>query len=272
MLRLVGDGLRRRQRRQASRDAHDDEGGGERADWRPPSRGARPRARPSISVARVTGSTLPSGRARCSPLTRRRPPPQVAHLGRQPALGEAERHCERGRGDCLRRDPSRRPRSTPVSSGKASPGEREPQVGVEAAAGELEVVGADDEDAGERRTAPIHGSRVTAPYDPDRRRDRRSRRRRARRAPAPGCRFRSGRPLQLVERVGADADGEEERRERRRERRDAKAGRERGSDHDVREVPGGVGRMEERDVVAPATRRERVERRAREVSRHGVPR
>ena len=124
---------------------------------------------PSISVARVTGSELPSLPGDLA-AQRRHPTPNVAHLGREPALREAQRHRERGRGDGLGRDPPGG-REVRGEQGKASPGEPEPQVGVEAAAGELEVVRAYDEDArGDERADPRvsrHGA-----VDPDRRSDR----------------------------------------------------------------------------------------------------
>ena len=49
--------------------------------------------------------------------------------------------------------------------------------------------------------------------------------------------------VQLVERVGCDADGREEPEQRRDQMGDVDAGRQARADHDVREVPGGVGRM-----------------------------
>src|SRR5438067_9355553 len=57
-----------------------------------------------------------------------------------------------------------------------------------------------------------------------------------------------------------DAHREEERGERPYEPVGVKAGRERGPDRHVREVPCGVRRVEQRHVVAPAATLERVER------------
>ena len=65
---------------------------------------------------------------------------------------------------------------------------------------------------------------------------------------------------QLVEGVRADPHRERERERRPAQQRPVHARRERGPDRDVREVPERVRRMEERDVVAPAARTERVER------------
>ena len=78
-------------------------------------------------------------------------------------------------------------------------------------------------------------------------------------------------PVELVERVRADPDGEEERGERRQEAVPGERGSERGADRDVAQVPGRVRRVEERDVVAPAAGRERVERGAACLSRHALP-
>ena len=65
-------------------------------------------------------------------------------------------------------------------------------------------------------------------------------------------RVRSGRPLQLVERVGGDTD----RQRKRAERGDQAAGvnlrRGRGAKGDVAQMPGRVGRVQQRDEVAPA--------------------
>ena len=71
----------------------------------------------------------------------------------------------------------------------------------------------------------------------------------------------SGMALQLVERVRSDADREEERGERDQEPVDLEVRREGGSDRDVREMPQRVRRMQQRQVVAPAARLQRIERR-----------
>ena len=68
-------------------------------------------------------------------------------------------------------------------------------------------------------------------------------------------------PVQLVERVRSDSDREEERGERDEQPVDLEVRGERGSDRDVREMPQRVRRMEQRQVVAPAARLQRVERR-----------
>src|SRR5207245_3146685 len=66
---------------------------------------------------------------------------------------------------------------------------------------------------------------------------------------------------QLVEDMRADADGEKEGGEGQPQPPRAPLGRERGSDYHIAQVPERVRRVEERDVVAPAAARERVERR-----------
>ena len=67
--------------------------------------------------------------------------------------------------------------------------------------------------------------------------------------------------LQLVERVRSDADREEERGQRDQEPLDLEVRRQGRSDRDVGEMPERVRRMEQRQVVAPAARLQRVERR-----------
>ena len=68
-------------------------------------------------------------------------------------------------------------------------------------------------------------------------------------------------PAQLVECVRADADGEPECEHRGPEPSPRDDGSEASADDDVGEVPGGVRRVEQRDVVAPAAALERVPRR-----------
>ena len=67
--------------------------------------------------------------------------------------------------------------------------------------------------------------------------------------------------VELVECVGSDADSEKERSERNEETRRFEVRGETCPDRDIREMPEGVRRMEERHVIAPAARRERVESR-----------
>ena len=133
---------------------------------------------------------------------------------------------------------------------------------MEPATCELQVVGGDDQRAGEdqwhqqRRdddgaeNADDDGAREAGDGERDQHRS--------------AERGAQGAAVQLVERVGADPDGQEERGEREREPRVAEVRREPGPDRDVREVPECVGRMQERDVVAPAAALERVEGRPRD--------
>ena len=74
-----------------------------------------------------------------------------------------------------------------------------------------------------------------------------------------------GAALELVQRVRADAEGEEEGRDREAEDPEVEPRREPRADRDVREVPQRVRRVEQRHVVAPAARGERVERGPRAV-------
>ena len=141
-------------------------------------------------------------------------PSQVAHLSRQPALGEAERHREGGGGDCLWCD---RPghREVAGQEREAAPREREPRVRVQATAEKLEVVGADDDDPGDDEDADP-GVAGDGADDPDRggSADGDGRKR----SQAPVGDRRPQRPaVQLVECVGADPDGQEERCEHRAE-------------------------------------------------------
>ena len=161
-----------------------------------------------------------------------------------------------------------------VSAGNAPQASANQNVVVEASAEELEVVRDDDEAAEGDEARAARASHAIAPTIADARPRRRSRRaasadERRRR----GIRVCSGRPVQLVERVRADADREEERGERGAEPRPGERRRERGADRDIAQVPERVRRVEERDVVAPAARRKRVERRPRLASlTRAVPR
>ena len=61
-------------------------------------------------------------------------------------------------------------------------------------------------------------------------------------------------PVELVQGVRGDAHRQEERGGRLEPPPDPELWRERGADRDVREVPQGVRRVEQRPVVAPAAR------------------
>ena len=65
-------------------------------------------------------------------------------------------------------------------------------------------------------------------------------------------------PVQLVEGVGTDPDGEGERGDGGAEPFPGDDGRQAAADDDVRQMPGRVGRMEQRHVVPPAAALERV--------------
>ena len=59
-------------------------------------------------------------------------------------------------------------------------------------------------------------------------------------------------PAQLVKRVGADAHGQTEGQQRAEHDARVRRGRQRSPEQNVREVPGGVRRVEQCPVIAPA--------------------
>ena len=185
-------------------------------------------------------------------------PPDGSHLGRQVPLRKAQEAGERGREHCSERDPLGH-REVADEQRERPPVEAEPDIGVERAAEQLEVVGDDDEraDSDERGQPRRVGDRaVDAEHDgtPDRDGAQPDER-------AVGDPRLQRVPFQLVERVRSDSDREEKRGERDQQPVDLEVRREGGSDHDVREMPQRVRRMQQRQVVAPAARLERIERR-----------
>src|SRR5206468_2920875 len=70
-------------------------------------------------------------------------------------------------------------------------------------------------------------------------------------------------PAELVERMRTDPEGEREREQRGAEPLPGHDGGDARADDDVREVPGRVREMKERDVVAPASGPQRIEGRPR---------
>ena len=188
---------------------------------------------PAISVSRVTGSRLPSASSIVpeteATLRRRR------RTGtREPPLRVARQGCE-GRGED-------RLDTEPLGAGEVggqererAPGEREPDVGVQAPAEELEVVREDEDRPGcdEREQPEVERDRAGDP-DPDRGGDRHAGQPRQRR---PGDPRAERTAAQLVERVGADPDREEEGGEGRAEPSRVPGRGERRADHDVAQVP-----------------------------------
>ncbi len=79
----------------------------------------------------------------------------------------------------------------------------------------------------------------------------------------PGIRVCSGRPISSSSACAPMPEREEERGEHEPQPRPRESRRDRGPDSDVAQVPQRVRRMEQRDVVAPASRAQRVERRPR---------
>ena len=121
---------------------------------------------------------------------------------------------------------------------------------------QLEVVGEDEEQADRHQRDEPESERERAD-DADR----------ARRSDRRGCEGHQGRARnrgtersapQLVECMRADPHGERERGDDGAEPLPGDLVREAAADHDVRQMPGGVGRMQQRDVVAPAAPLQRV--------------
>ncbi len=140
-----------------------------------------------------------------------------------------------------------------------APSRGEPEIGVEAAAEELEVVGEHGQRRRRRRTGAASTRRRTG------RRSRCRPRRRARPRPATAsARSESPGPervaVELVERVRRDPDRQEERTERRPQARRVELGRRRGAERHVAQMPGRVRGMKDRDDVAPSARGQGVER------------
>ena len=78
--------------------------------------------------------------------------------------------------------------------------------------------------------------------------------------------------MELVEGMRTDPDCEEECGQRRQEPGKPEVRSKGGSDRHVAQMPGRVGRVKERRVVAPASGGERVEGGPRRFSGHGSPR
>ena len=128
---------------------------------------------------------------------------------------------------------------------------------MEAAAEQLEVVGDDDEsargDEREQRGGDDEDARdpdgdgageAGQSYSPERF------------VPQPRP---QGPAVQLVERVRADADAEEEGAERGEQAVEVEFRRRGRAERDVAQMPGGVGRVKKRDEVAPSAGPQRVE-------------
>ena len=175
---------------------------------------ARPRAAPT-ALALVSSMTRPSRRC-CRPVTSVRVAPQPPHGRAQLPLRRAQQATRRGDEQAGRAD---RERVDEVARERreAAPREREPGVVVEAAAGELEVVGRDEQAAHEHeRNQQGRDDEDPGDADPDRAGERDQRERDQR----PTGQLRLERSaVELVERVRADPDREEERdRAQRRSR------------------------------------------------------
>jgi hypothetical protein len=187
---------------------------------------------------------------------------ELARGSREAALRDAE--AEAGGGDQSaggglpeRVDPERHD-PEPGQRREGAPSRREPEVRVEPPAHQLQVVGQDQQRPGDDQRREAGGNDEQA-GDADRQG-----------AAEPGQRQRpqgaviqagaKWMPVQLVQRVGRDPDGQEEGAERRPQAHRMKLGRGRGAQRHVAQVPGRVRRVEERDEVAPSSAAKRVER------------
>ncbi len=229
-------------------------------------------SRGAARVAALSSRTVPSP-SRCSPSTDAVAPPQLTDRRREPPLGHrepeaAEHHARRGQ---RVRDAADRERVRPPARqrGKRPPGGCEPEVGVEAPAEQLQVVGEDRKPAADHEGNQRRGDRDD-PGDPDRQRPGEADGSQGDQRPVgePGS---ERTPGELVERMSAHSDREKERRKRGDEAVGVDLRRGRRPEGDVAQMPDGVRGVEERREVPPAAGRERVEGGA--ISRHrGFPR
>ena len=154
--------------------------------------------------------------------------------------------------------------------GEGAPAEREDVVTVQRAAEQLEVVGEHEDDADEHERQEVDADGAHAPEADGRGAGERER----------GCR---GEPrgrqagaqwpaVELVQAVGGDADRQRERGQRPGQAGAVGALREARAERDVREVPGGVGEVQQRDAVPHPAGPEGVERDALRVTgQRGLP-
>ncbi len=183
------------------------------------------------------------------PSTLRRPPTDQAGGRAQATL--CRRECERGHGGEHRAE--REPTGLchiPDQDGERAPGKREPGVGVHQPPEQLPVVGHHEKGAEHqkwkqrppdaREPDDAQHDRTGQAHD----RDADQRRRRNAGSERP--------PVQFIQGVGRKADREQERQERGHEPAERDVWCQRGADHDVREMPRRVGRVEKRPPVPPS--------------------
>ena len=187
------------------------------------------------------------------------PAAQLAHPRAQASLRDAQREATRGDEDA---GGTNGERVGPVARerGERPPRGGEPDVGMEAPPEQLEVVCHDDERPGGDQRRELHRDHDQAGQsDRDRAHEPNGGQRDERAVGEPCCQWSA---VQLVQRVRAHPNPEEKRSERRRETVPVQHGSGGRTQGDIAQVPGRVRRVQERDDVAPATRSQRVERRA----------
>jgi hypothetical protein len=177
-----------------------------------------------------------------------RPPAQQPDGGGEVPLGRSEGRASTGHQHGLRRDHSRLSEIA-GQRGEGAPRHGEPEVGVERAPEELEVVGQEDErPEGHEGEQPPRHHRGPQDSQPDGGRERGDRQR-----PQELARYQGAEraAVQLVQGMGAHPHPEEERQEGGGQVSPVED-RLRGRSHGhVRQVPRGVGRMKQRPVVTP---------------------
>ena len=222
-----------------------------------------------VSVAR-------SSAWRCSPAYSTKPstrnPPRRRRRAQfeSRALGEARRGGERRAQHDGQLD---RPRLREAADehGEGSPAEREDGVGVQRSAEQLEVVGHHQGHADEHERQQGDADRAHAP-EPDGRGagERDGAGRGEHRSGEAGA---EGPAVELVEAVRGDADGQEEGQQRPGQAGAVHLLGEPRAERDVREMPGGVGRVQQRDDIPHAAGPQGVERDALGVTgQRGPPR
>ena len=193
--------------------------------------------------------------------------PQPARPVREVALGEARRGGERRAEHDGQLDRPRL-REPADEHGERPPAEREDGVGVQRPAEQLEVVGHHQGDADEHERQQGDADRAHAPEPDGRGGGERDGAGRGERGSGEAGTERPA--VELVEAVRGDADGQEEGHQRPGQAGAVDLLREPRAERDVGEMPGRVGRVQQRDDVSHAAGPQGVERDA--LARHRTAR